>query len=60
MPAEKLQTPSPVNSNDPRVICSNSLEHLRITSLSGLGISSQDIETITGFSKSEFQHLVRE
>lgn len=60
MPAEQLNHPPQGNHGELRVICTNSLDHLRITSLSQLGLSLQDIETITGLNKAEFQHLVRD
>jgi len=60
MPAEKLEHNPQNHHGELRVICTNSLDHLRITSLSQLGLSLQDIEAITGLNKAEFQHLVRD
>lgn len=54
MPIENLESEPAVITRDPRVICTNSLAHSRIISLSTLGLSSQDIETITGINKVEF------
>lgn len=62
MPAEKLDTAAQADNYDPisspRIICSHSRDHSQISSLVKLGLSSKDIEAITGFNKSEFQHLV--
>jgi len=49
-----------INGTNLRVICSNSLEHAKIASLSTLGLSSKEIEIITGFNQIEFQHLLKE
>ena len=60
MPVEQLDFNPQGNHGELRVICSHSLDHQRITSLSQLGLSLQDIEAITGLKKAEFQHLVRD
>jgi DNA-binding transcriptional MerR regulator len=60
MSAEHLAPPPQGDHGELRVVCTHSLDHLRIASLSQLGLSLQDIETITGLNRAEFQHLVRD
>lgn len=42
---------------NPRIICSNTKEHLQILSLYKLGLSCPEIAEITGFRMEEFQHF---